>query len=214
MPTVLSTKTLSATQKNHLFNAGIGLVEYDALIIQALKTKIENQSIENAIFTSQNAVKFALTKKINIKNAFCVGDKTAALLEQNNISLKAQAEKANALAHIIIKKYPEKSFDFFCSKQRRDELPVLLNQYDIKFTEHHVYKTICNFKPFPRQFDAILCFSPLGTKTYYDMHKHNTPAICIGQTTAEMARSYTNKVLIASKTSIESVLIKTIKYFY
>lgn len=213
MPTVLSTKRLNLTQKNHLFGAGIGLVEYDALIIQALKTKIESRYIENAIFTSQNAVKLAIEKKIKIKNAFCVGDKTAALIKQNNISLKAQAEKASALAYMIIKKYPEKSFDFFCSKQRRDELPALLNQKQIEFTEHHLYKTVCNFKSFPHQFDAILCFSPLGTKTYYDMHTHNTPAICIGQTTAEMAKLYTNEVLIASKTSIESVLIKTIKYF-
>lgn len=210
MPLVLSTKILSQAQKRHLFAAGIDLVEYNAIKIKALNPDLETREFENAIFTSQNAVKLAIAERLQIKNVFCVGHKTSDILKQNNIDLKAQAENAKALANLIVEKYPEKSFIFFCSKQRRDDLPNILKQNNISLKEYHLYESVCNYKTFPNQFDAILCFSPLGVKTYYEMHSAKTLAVCIGHTTADMAERYTEKVLVATKTSIESVLIKTI----
>lgn len=211
MPLVLSTKILSQAQKRHLFAADIGLVEYNALKIQALNPNLETREFENAIFTSQNAAKLAIAERIQIKNAFCVGNKTSNVVKQNNIDLKTQSKNARALANLIVEKYPEKSFDFFCSKQRRDDLPDILKQNNISLKEYHLYESVCNYKTFPNRFDAVLCFSPLGVKTYYEMHNTKTLAVCIGNTTADMAKRYTEKVSVASKTSIESVLIKTIK---
>lgn len=213
MPTVLSTKVLNTSQKQHLFAAGIGLVEYEALIIKKLDSKFENHYFENTIFTSQNAVKYLNFKSVNVQNAFCVGDNTASLLKQHNIFLKAKAESALALANIIIEKYPKTTFDYFCSSQRRNELPDVLKFNKIQVHEHHLYESVSNYKLFHNQFDAVLCYSPMGVKTYYEKHKSRPLAICIGETTAQEAKKYTEKVIVASKTSIESVLIKTIKNF-
>ena len=211
MPTVLSTKILNNSQKQHLFSSGIGLVEYEALKIKALKPNLKCQHFKNAIFTSQNAVRFAIEENVVIENAFCVGEKTAELIKHNHINLIAQAENAKALANEIIKKYPDKSFDFFCSKQRREELPYILKSHNIEHTEHHLYESICNFKSFLNDFDAVLCFSPLGVKAYYDIHKKRPLAICIGITTANAAKKYSTAITLASKSSIDSVIIKTIK---
>ena len=213
MSLVLSTKILNASQKRHLFAAGIDLVEYNAVQIKPLEPNLKKSYFENAIFTSQNAVKLAINQNIKVKNAFCIGDKTSALLRKNNIQLMAKATHAKELANEIVENHPEKSFDFFCSRQRRDELPEILNKNNIKLNEHHLYESVSNFKKFSNAFDAVLCFSPLGIKAYYEIHTHRPPAICIGLTTVNAAKQYTEKVYQASKTSIESVVIKAIKTF-
>ena len=82
-PTVLSTKKLSTNQKELLLNAGLSLVEYDAIKIEFQSLPALISSVENAIITSKNAAKVVIKEKLQIKNCFCVGDKTAALLENN-----------------------------------------------------------------------------------------------------------------------------------
>jgi len=211
MPLVLSTKILTPTQKKHLFLANLSLVEYNAVSILELETALDNASIENAIFTSQNAVKILYSNSITIKNAFCVGDKTAALLKQQGVDIVASATNAEILADEIVKNYSNRRYNFFCSKQRRKELPAILKANQIKLQEHHIYDSISNYKTFNNQFDAILCFSPLGVKSYYGTNKVKPLAICIGETTAKTAKEYTGQVIISNKTSIESVIIKAIK---
>ncbi|MFZ0491142.1 MAG: uroporphyrinogen-III synthase, partial [Salegentibacter sp.] len=120
MPTVLSTKKLSTNQKELLLNAGLSLVEYDAIKIEFQPLPALTSSVENAIITSKNAAKVVIKEKLQIKNCFCVGDKTAALLENNGFSVIETAEQASALAEIITAQYCDKSFTFFCGNKRRD----------------------------------------------------------------------------------------------
>lgn len=211
MPTVLSTKILSPIQKKHLFAANIGLVEHNAVQITTLDPKLPTHTFKNVIFTSQNAVRLAMAKNLKFDNVFCVGDKTAKYLESFNLKVKLKANYAQDLALQIIKKYPYEHFDFFCSSQRRNDLPNLFSKHQVSLKEHHLYNSVCNFKTFPNKFDAVLCFSPIGVKSYYKVHDQRPMAICIGKTTAKEAEFYTAKVNIASKTSIDSVVIKTIK---
>ena len=213
MPLVLSTKILDASLKRHLFAANIDLVEYNAIQIKALKSDIKDKYFQNTIFTSQNAIKIALNQNIKIDQVFCVGGKTEALLKQNRLNVISKADNARDLADIILEKYADKSFDFFCSKQRRNDLPDLLKENHIQLKEHHLYDSVCNFKIFPNDFDAVLCFSPLGVKSFYSVHKSPPLAICIGTTTAEAAKQYTKNVILSSQTSVESVVIKAIKTF-
>lgn len=214
MPIVLSTKLLNPIQKRHLFNANIGLVEYNAVQIKALNPDLPTQSFKNAIFTSQNAVRLAMSKNLNIENVFCVGRKTSKSLENYNLNIKSRTDYAEDLAKEIVNTYPSDHFDFFCSKQRRDDLPKALSKHQVSLKEYHLYDSVCNFKKFTNPFDAVLCFSPLGVKSYYEAHNHQNPiAICIGKTTAKAAEFYTKEVYEASKTSIDSVVIKAISIF-
>ncbi len=211
MPTVLSTKILNPIQKRHLFAANIGLVEYNAVQIKALKPNLPARYFKNVIFTSQNAVRLAMDEDLKIDRIFCVGDKTEQYLEKFNLTVEHKAKYAEDLAKRLAKDYHNEHFDFFCSQQRRDELPNILKENKISFTEYHLYNSVCHFKTFSNTFDAVLCYSPLGVKSYYDIHNHKPMAICIGKTTANAAKTYTRVVHQASKTSVESVIIKAIK---
>lgn len=210
MPTVLSTKRLTPVQKKHLLVNGIGLVDYNAVQIKDLELKLESDHFENAIFTSQNAVKIAKAKHLNVKHAFCVGKKTAKAASEIAEKVMAVAENGKALAQVLVDNYENRTFHFFCSKQRRNELPEVLKKHGIGLTEHHLYESVPKPKVFKNQFDAVLCFSPLGIKAYYENNTFRPPAICIGTTTAQAAKNYA-ETYISTKTSVESVVVKTIK---
>jgi len=213
MPLVLSTKILNSDQKRHLFAANLDLVEYNGVQIKPSNLYLKTKTFKNVIFTSQNAVRLALAKDLKIDNAFCVGEKTAKYLKSFNFNIKLKANYAQDLANEIINSYSNEHFDFFCSKQRREDLPNLLSNSQVSLKEYHLYDSVCNFQKFSNSFDAVLCFSPLGVKSYYEVNKGRPASICIGQTTAKTAKLYTQKVYQASKTSVDSVVFKAIKTF-
>ncbi len=211
MPTVLSTKKLSESQRSLLLQAGIALVEYDAIAIGPVNFEVKTK-IENAIITSQNTVKALLNKHIQIENCFCVGVKTKMMLEANGYKVKVMADYGKVLAEIITKEFASEAFTFFCGNLRRDELPGLLKEKHVKFTEIEVYKTILKPKTFERTFDGILLFSPSAVESFTKENSlKNSIAFCIGTTTAAEAEKYTNKIVIATKPTIENVIVQVVK---
>jgi uroporphyrinogen-III synthase len=212
-PTILSTKKLSAVQKELLLNAGLGFVEYGAITIELLEINIEH-TIQNAIFTSKNAVKAIQNSGMVISNCFCVGDNTKKLLQENDLNVLETAQNASDLAKIITKKYKNNSFLFFCGNLRRDELPNLLEQNNVDVKEQIVYKTHLKSNKFNRMFDGILFFSPSGIQSYVSENKiGESISFCIGNTTASEARKYTNNIIVANKPTVENVIVQAVKYF-
>jgi len=215
---VLSTKILSKPQKELLLNAGIGLVEYDAITIELLDVPI-SKNTKNAIFTSKNAVRSVFNKTSEpfavdfMQRVFCVGENTKKLLEQNGCNVIETAPNASELAKIIVNKYKEESFTFFCGNIRRDQLPNILKQNNVVLQEEIVYKTYQNNKKFDRRFDGLLFFSPSAIKSYVLENKlQDSVVFCIGNTTATEAKNHTNSIVIANKPTIENVIIQAIKY--
>lgn len=216
MPTVLSTKKLKENQKSLLLNAGVSLVEYNAINIDFIPFEVP-KIIENAIFTSQNAVLSILNSEFRIQNCFCVGEKTKFALEVNGLNVIKMKEYASELADYIVENHKKNSFHFFCGNIRSEEIPSKLKANNIAFEEIQIYKTTLNPRKFERQFDAILFFSPSGVKSYFS---NNSPleggtggclAVCIGNTTASEVRKYSKNVVIANATTVESVIAKTVK---
>jgi len=213
MATVLSTKKLSQSQKQLLLNAGIGLVEYDAIQIESIDFKTGTQTFQNAVITSKNTAKAILKKDLTIGNCFCVGEKTANFLEENNFNIAEIADYGLDLAQIIAGKYPKENFTFFCGNERRDELPAILTENNVNFDEIEVYKTSLNPKQFERKFEGILFFSPSGVKSFVSKNKlDKSIAFCIGSTTASEAKKHTSKIVIANKPSIENVIVQVVKH--
>lgn len=224
MPTILSTKKLQPNQRDLLLGQGFNLVDYDAITIEFLNFDTPT-IVKNAIFTSQNSVKSILKKHITIERVFCVGEKTKALLVANNFNVVETTNYGAALAQIISENYKTESFYFFCGKQRRDEIPNTLSASGIPFSEIHTYDTLLNPKKFEQQWDAILFYSPSGVKSYFKENNGyitnkeqplsvTAPAlICIGETTANAAKKYSNTIVIANTTLVESVIAKTVTYF-
>jgi uroporphyrinogen-III synthase len=214
MPTVLSTKKLTEKQKELLQNAGVSLVEYNAIHIDFVSFKVPS-IIENAIFTSQNAVLSIQNSEFRIQNCFCVGEKTKALLEENGIKVIKMTEYASELADYLVKNHKNDSFHFFCGNIRSDEIPSRLKENNITFKEIEVYKTTLNPKKFERQFDAVLFFSPSGVRSYCEERSNLTDNkaifVCIGTTTASEAKKYTENVVVSNATTVESVIAKAVK---
>ncbi|MEB8346383.1 uroporphyrinogen-III synthase [Flavobacteriaceae bacterium KMM 6898] len=220
MKTILSTKNLSLAQKERLLNAGIAVVSYDAIKIEQNPFIIDG-NINNLIFTSQNAVTAFLhnmenqkTLEISQINCYCVGEKTAALLEDNGLKVLETANYGADLAKIIVKSYKNESFLFLCGNLRRDEIPDLLKENNINLKEIIAYTTQLNPKVFDRHFDGVLFFSPSGVESYTASNSlGNSMVFCIGTTTAEAVKAYTDNIVIANKQTVENVLVQVVKTF-
>ncbi len=210
---ILSTKELSITQRNILEEAGIQCYERNFINIKPLNFKAPKR-VQNAIFTSKNAVNAILEKDIHITNCFCVGDKTEALLKHHNFNVVEKAYQASTLAQIIIQKYKEDSFHLFCGNLRREELPDLLKNHQVTLHEIQVYQTKLSSKNMLRSYDAILFFSPSAVESYAQRNLfEDTIVFCLGKTTEAEVKKHTNNLITADRTTIENVLVQVIKYF-
>ncbi len=211
MPTILSTKKLKENQRSLLLYAGVSLVEYEAIKINYLPFTVPS-NIEKAIFTSQNAVFSIQHSEFSIQNCYCVGEKTKLLLEEMGQKVNKMTEYGSELADYLVKNNKNDSFHFFCGNIRSDEIPSKLKDNNISVEEIEVYKTTLNPKKFERQFDAILFFSPSGVRSFVSENKiKKSIAVCIGNTTASEAKKYTENVVIANATNVESVIAKAVK---
>jgi len=185
-------------------------VEYDAIVINLIDFDAPSK-IENAIVTSKNAAHAILNKNIQITKCFCVGDKTQALLEENGLKVAKKAKNASYLGDFIQKKHQNESFYFFCGNLRMPEIPTSFKNSKNTLFEVKTYETELNFKKFDQNWDGILFFSPSGVQSYFHLNKTDAPVFCIGNTTAQEAQKFTNNIVIANTTSIESVIAKAIK---
>lgn len=210
MARVLSTRILKPGQKGLLLNAGISVVEYDAIKIELLNFEAKKNNMSNVIFTSKNAVKAVLAKNIQLQDCFCVGNKTASLIEKSGARVVEKAQTAGELAKKIIKSYKNRSFHFFCGSIRRNELPELLKKNDIKIWETKVYRTVMNPQVYDSTFDGVMFFSPSAVRSFTEKNRIESTAFCIGPTTAAEARKHTNKVVIANVPGMENVIAKTV----
>jgi len=214
--TILSTKRLPLLQKELLINAGVSLVEYNAILIEFLDFKISPR-IESAIFTSQNAVKAFINKHSSLEEnrklkCYCVGDKTKALLEENGQKVIKKTRNASELAQFITKNCKNDSFLFFCGSKRKEELPKALKNAKIDFFEVKTYKTMLKTRAFNQEWDGILFFSPSGVESFAQKNNiKNSIAFCIGETTASEAKKYSDNIIVAHSTTVESVIAKAIK---
>nr|WP_299382408.1 uroporphyrinogen-III synthase [Allomuricauda sp.] len=216
MKTVLSTRLLSQSQKELFLNSGIGLVEYNAIQIELSKLQIPEE-FYHLIFTSKNAVKAFLQsshkKDYSGISAYCVGEKTKQYLEDHGINVVKMAENAVDLAHFIVKTDKNRHFLFISGNLRRSELPEILSKNNVRYKEIEGYSTLFKPKKFQREFDGILFYSPSGIKSFVQENPiNNTVLFCIGNTTAEEARKYSDQIVVASKPTVENVLVKAIKH--
>lgn len=215
-PCILSTKKLSSEQKKVLNN--INIDDFDFIKITQHKGIQVSFPIENAIFTSKNAIKslFNAYKKeeITIKNCFCVGKTTAEFLKKQGYNVAMFKNSAKELAQAILEIKTIKEIHFFCGNLRRNELFDVLEEHQIKIIEKEMYKTELTPVSTTKKYDGILFFSPSGIKSYLLKNKNKGGVIfCIGNTTATKAIHHFETVFVAETPSIYNVL-NTVKKYY
>lgn len=214
---ILSTKKLKSNQKQFLLNAGMAVIEADFIGIQSKSFTFLN-IYDNLIFTSGNAVAAVSdhpdVQEIRRKPSFCVGEKTADLLDENGFTVQERANSAAELAALIVSEYANKNFTFFSGNQRLDELPNQLKDAEVINNELEVYETIATPQLIKGPVDGILFFSPSAVDSYLLANKiTNETCFCIGNTTAKALEKTTDKIIIANQPSVENTIIQTINYY-
>lgn len=214
---ILSTKKLLSNQKQFLLNANFNLIEADFIKIGHKPFELKTIN-DNLIFTSQNAVhsllKTPYSQKLKLKNVFCVGTKTKALLEENAFKVIAHTGYASDLAEIITLIYGKESFTFFSGNLRRDTLPDFLNEANIRFNEIEVYETYLTPQKINSPLDGILFFSPSAVESYLKDNKIKKElCFCIGTTTAKALEKTTKNIIIANQPSVENTIIQCINEY-
>ncbi len=213
LTTILSTKKLKPSQREHLLNAQLAIVDYDFIKTEKIAFSLSARHIDKAIFTSQKGVEVVLDSDVKIKKAYCVGNRTAKLLEENGVDVAYAATNARELGNYIISKERKCLFYYFCAKDRLDTLPDALTLEKVQWEEVPVYKTIQTPKVYKQDFRGVLFFSPSGVESYYSVNKAPEHSFCIGETTAKALKRYTQNYTIATMPSVENVLVKAIKHF-
>lgn len=214
---ILSTKILSANQKQVVLNAGFSFTEADFIITESKNFELTSVN-DNLIFTSQNAVRSFFqnpkSDELKSKNVFCVGLKTKILLSEAGFNVVAYTGYASDLAEIITLIYASESFTFFSGNLRREALPEALKAAEVKFNEIQAYETTLAPQKIKTKFDGILFFSPSGVESYLkDNGIKNETCFCIGETTAQALGKITKNIVIADQPSVENVIEECIEEY-
>jgi uroporphyrinogen-III synthase len=216
---ILSTKILSTKFKDRLIQHGFSVIEYPFIKINPLAVD-PIKVLDYAIFTSQNAVKLAMENaffktQLKEKKCFCVGKKTQLLLEENGLKVIKRSSNALILANFIIKNHENSSFSFFCGTLRRPEIELLFSKNSIRLQIHELYSTIHQSKTIETPVEGVLFFSPSAVKSFFEKN-FMTPlahGFCIGSTTANTLKEYTNNYSTAKKTSENHLLLSILNYY-
>jgi uroporphyrinogen-III synthase len=217
---ILSTKTLSAQQRQAFLDANFDLLEQDFIEIKNNFFQL-NKINMNLIFSSQNAVLSLMEQNgweiLKTKNVFCVGIKTKELLEANGFTVDVYMDYASELAEIITLIYNKQSYTFLSGNLRKETLPEALKSEGIAFNEIEVYQTtLAPFKISEQEkFDGILFFSPSAVESYLTDNKiKNEICFCVGTTTAKtLELNKVKNIVIAETPTIDEVIVDVIHYY-
>ncbi|MGO4904958.1 uroporphyrinogen-III synthase [Flavobacterium sp. W20_MBD1_R3] len=217
---ILSTKTLSAEQRQVFLDANFDLLEQD--FIEIKNNHFDLKTINNnLIFSSQNAVLSLIEQSgwevLKTKPVFCVGIKTKELLELHGFTVDVYLDYASELAEIITLIYNKESYTFLSGNMRKETLPEALKNVGIIFNEIEVYQTtLAPFKISDQEnFDGILFFSPSAVESYFTNNKiKNEVCFCVGTTTAAALETKKIKnIVIAETPTVEEVILEVIEYY-
>lgn len=227
---VLSTKKLDPALLKSLKD-GIEITEQEFIAIKPIEENATEERVAGfakqakltVAFTSRHAVeaveKYLQKDALYIDwNIFCLSGATKQAIEaipvlKNNVS--GEAGNASALAEAIIRKNI-KDIVFFCGNKRRDDLPVMLAQADIRVQEVKVYETLETPVITSGDFDGILFFSPSGVQSFFSVNQLSARTVCfaIGSTTAETIAGFTKNEIIISDSPVQEAIISSVQHYF
>jgi uroporphyrinogen-III synthase len=225
---ILCTRALNETLTDEAKQAGIDIDELPFVITEPIQSIAVQQEIELAflqtatvVFTSMNAVEAVVFYQEENQpewEIYCIGTTTNKLVGKyfGEEKIAGTANDAASLAELIAEDRFTDEVIFFCSDQRRDELPGILRNHNIEVNEIIVYQTI----PVPHKVDkayhGILFFSPSAVESFFRNNKlpGSTILFAIGNTTANEIKKYsTNKIIISDEPAKVQLVKKMMEYF-
>ncbi len=224
MVTIVCTRKINPFRKYKLKEIGIQIRDYDFLQYEYLDTpSIRLQLEQNTcpfVFTSSHAVS-SIQRLVDtgglvlkVTGCYAILGKTSSQASEAGFDLVGSGNNASALAREIIwNKEPEV---LHCTaSKRRKELYERLRRANIKISSCEVYRKTSKIHQV-ETFDGIVFFSP---SQYDAFRKSNvlpgqTPAFCIGTTTADHLRQAGHQhIIVAPETSEEATLNQVVEYF-
>ncbi len=209
---IYSTKTLSLDQLNSV-SSEIGTFMSDFITTRnnRLKPLLIKNSMEAVVFTSQNAVDALLQSfspmELDFKSIYCVGRRTKRLIEKRIGKVTHIENSAEKLGNYLVANLKDTEITFFCGNKRREDLPSILSQNNIKLQEIECYQTQFTPRKIEQKINGILFFSPSGIESFLQANSASDQVVfCIGATTAEEARKYFKEVITAKLPTVESVI--------
>jgi len=225
---ILSTRPLREEIIADAKDAGIQIDEISFITTEPIQTievyeEIEQALLQSAvvIFTSMNAVEAVAAVMNEVQpewTIYCIGNSTKRLVQEyfGENSIAGTAGSAAELAELIAEEMPDEMVIFFCGDQRRDELPAILEQNNIKIQEIVVYQTIPLQHVIKKKYAGILFFSPSAVASFFKTNNvtHPTILFAIGSTTAGEIKKYTtNKIIISDEPGKENLVNTAIDFF-
>jgi len=225
---ILSTRPLDATLEDTLLQAGFRLDTVPFIATMSVEDASTLKRLNHAlfeslcvIFTSAHAVQ-ALSEIVQGSvpdwEVYGLGHATAKQINEllPGLSIKGMAPDASRLADKILEDAPSRPIVFFCSDQRRDELPAKLKDAGVALEEIVVYMTVERSVTVYPVHDAILFFSPSAVKSYFKLNhpKAGCVLFAIGATTAAEIASYGDHPVILSQHPSAEDMVLAVRSHY
>jgi len=225
---ILSTRPLEAVLIGQAAEKDITINALPFIATEPIKDEVLSRQVRSlgdltltAVFTSMNAVEAVVemlgTTKAACWKIFCIGAATGRAVSHHftSAAVAGTAHSASALADEILHQMPAEIF-FFCGDQRRDELPDKLSAAGVRVNEWVVYRTIQTPYRIETSYDGIAFFSPSAVHSFFSVNTlpAMTPLFAIGNTTANIIRTYCPNPVIASPSPEQETMVqKMIDYF-
>lgn len=165
------------------------------------KARIKIQEHTGVILTSRNAVDhfFRISEEMRVPvpdslKYFCISEAVAYYLQKYVLYRKRKifhGEQTFADLIKIITKHKEDKFLLPCSDILKQDIPDLLEKYNVNFTKSVIYRTVCSDLSDLANvdYDMLVFFSPSGIKSLFknfpDFKQNNTRIAAFGPTTTK-----------------------------
>lgn len=231
---ILSTKKLIPSLRSDLVKKGFTckeeeLIRIDPVLNGEIMETILPLTFEpgtGVVFTSRNAVEIVAAvlhanEDLDAAPAHwqifsLAGTTRNAVMELFDNEPTGEVFTGALLAETILAEDDIHRVVFFCSNQRRDELPDILNDHGIEVHEVITYETIETPVTVKENIDGVLFFSPSAVSSFFSANKLPASTVCfaIGNTTAKAITGYTsNKIIISQTPDQQSMLSQVQEYF-
>jgi len=168
------------------------------------KERIQILNHTAVIFTSRTAIdhffRIAQELRLTIPDTmkyFCISEATAFYLQKYIVYRKRKIFFANGKSTDlvdILTKHKEENFLIPLSDIHKDEIPVLLEQAKINYTQAIMYRTVsCDLSDLKgMNYDILVFFSPSGIKSllqnFPDFQQNDTKIATFGPATAQAVK--------------------------
>ena len=125
------------------------------------------------------------------------------------------SQNASELAHSLVMNHKNEQFSFFCGTRRMDDLELVFAKNEMKLNIIPIYDTLLTPHKIKLDVDGILFYSPSAVESFFIKNKwpKNTYGFCIGKTTANALKKYTDRFYVASQPKESALLVKLKQHF-